>query len=117
MSGGERICLPTALLDAGARGVIAALWRVDDEPSVKVMMTLYRRLQLEPPSLALARTQAELRQRPAHQWAGLVTTAATAHGRPASIDHRPASCRFFSTSAEFIVTVASRIALAPARWS
>jgi CHAT domain-containing protein len=72
MPGGERICLPTALLDAGARGVIAALWRVDDEPSVEVMATLYRRLQAEPPSLALARTQTELRRRPAHQWAGLV---------------------------------------------
>jgi CHAT domain-containing protein len=71
MPGGERICLPTALLDAGARGVIAALWRVDDEPSVEVMTTLYRRLQVEPPSLALVRTQAELHRRPADQWAGL----------------------------------------------
>jgi len=52
--------------------VIAAAWRVDDEPSVEVMAAPYRRLQVEPPSLALARTQTELRRRPAHHWAGLV---------------------------------------------
>jgi len=72
LPGGHRICLPTALLDAGARGVIASLWPVDDEPSVAIMETLYRRLRTERPSVALAATQAEMRDRPASQWAGLV---------------------------------------------
>jgi len=72
LPGGHRICLPTALLDAGARGVIAALWPVDDEPSVAIMEVLYRQLRTARPSVALARTQAELRDRPASQWAGLV---------------------------------------------
>jgi hypothetical protein len=72
LPGGERICLPTALLDAGARGVIAALWPVDDTASVEVMTALYRHLHSERPSVALARTQAELRDRPAQRWAGLV---------------------------------------------
>ncbi|HEX7841816.1 MAG TPA: CHAT domain-containing protein, partial [Kofleriaceae bacterium] len=72
LPGGERICLPTALLDAGARGVIAALWPVDDTASVEVMTTLYRHLRTERPSVALARTQAELQDRPRQQWAGLV---------------------------------------------
>jgi hypothetical protein len=72
LPGGARICLPTALLDAGARGVIAALWPVDDEPSVAIMEALYRHLRTERPSVALSRMQAELRGCPASQWAGLV---------------------------------------------
>lgn len=72
LPGGARICIPSALLDAGARGVIAALWPIDDAPSVELMEALYRRLRDERPSVALARMQAELRARPAHQWAGLM---------------------------------------------
>lgn len=72
LPGGARICIPSALLDAGARGVIAALWPIEDASSVTLMEALYRRLRDEPPSVALARMQAELRGRPAHQWAGLV---------------------------------------------
>lgn len=72
LPGGARICLPTALLDAGVRGVIAALWPVDDEPSVAIMEALYRHLRTERPSVALSRMQAELRGCPASQWAGLV---------------------------------------------
>jgi hypothetical protein len=72
LPGGARICIPSALLDAGARGVIAALWPIEDAPSVALMAALYRRLRRERPSVALARVQAELRDRPAHQWAGLV---------------------------------------------
>ncbi|HEY0476850.1 MAG TPA: CHAT domain-containing protein, partial [Kofleriaceae bacterium] len=72
LPGGERICLPVALLDAGARGVIAALWPIDDAPSVEVMAALYRHLRTERPSVALARTQAELQERPRQHWAGLV---------------------------------------------
>jgi CHAT domain-containing protein len=72
LPGGARICLPTALLDAGARGVIAALWPVEDESSVAIMEALYRHLRTERPSVALARTQSEMCHRPASQWAGLV---------------------------------------------
>lgn len=72
LPGGVRICLPSALLDAGARGVIAALWPIEDEPSVTVMETLYRHLRTARPSRALSRAQTELRDRPASQWAGLV---------------------------------------------
>jgi CHAT domain-containing protein len=74
LPGRERICLPTALLDAGTRGVIASLWPVEDEPSVEVMTDLYRRLRTELPATALAHMQADQRKasRSAHNWAGLV---------------------------------------------
>ena len=78
LPGRERICLPTALHDAGARGVIASLWQVEDAPSVRVMEALYAELREHRPAVALARTQAKLlrgpaaTQLPARQWAGLV---------------------------------------------
>ena len=66
--------MPTALLDAGARGVIASLWPVEDEPSVEIMTALYRRLRTEPPATALAHMQADRRRTDpsARNWAGLV---------------------------------------------
>jgi hypothetical protein len=72
LPGRERICVPTALLDAGARGVIASLWPVDDGTSIAVMSTLYQHLHSSPPSVALARTQAALCHLPASLWAGLI---------------------------------------------
>lgn len=74
LPGRERICLPTALLDAGVRGVIASLWPVEDEPSVEVMTALYQRLRTESPATALAHMQADQRKadRSARNWAGLV---------------------------------------------
>jgi hypothetical protein len=74
LPGRERICLPSALLDAGARGVIASLWPVEDEPSLELMTALYRRLRTEPPATALARMQAERcgLGGSARSWAGLV---------------------------------------------
>jgi CHAT domain len=73
LPGRERICLPTALLDAGARGVIASLWPVEDAPSVSIMRGFYERLRGEPPATALARVQADRRRtEPARNWAGLV---------------------------------------------
>ncbi|MBC7978002.1 MAG: CHAT domain-containing protein, partial [Myxococcales bacterium] len=72
LPGGMRICLPSALLDAGVRGVIAALWPVEDEPSVAVIGALYRHLATARPAVALARMQAEMQARPQHEWAGLV---------------------------------------------
>lgn len=74
LPGRERICLPTALLDAGVRGVIASLWPVNDEPSVEIMTALYQRMRTESPATALAGMQADQRRagRSAHDWAGLV---------------------------------------------
>jgi CHAT domain-containing protein len=74
LPGRERICLPTALLDAGARGVIASLWPIEDQPSVEIMTALYQRLRVEPAATALAGMQAERsRTDPsARHWAGLV---------------------------------------------
>lgn len=72
LPGRERICLPTALLDAGARGVIASLWPVEDEPSVELMSALYEELRTRPPAQALAAMQVRMADRPARQWAGLV---------------------------------------------
>lgn len=77
LPGRERVCLPTALLDAGARGVIASLWPVEDEPSVDVMRALYAELRANRPAVALARMQAALVRQPTKRipmrcWAGLV---------------------------------------------
>jgi hypothetical protein len=72
LPGRERICLPTALLDAGARGVIASLWPIEDEPSVELMATFYEELRTQPPARALAAMQVRMAERPAGQWAGLV---------------------------------------------
>jgi hypothetical protein len=72
LPGRERICLPTALLDAGVRGVIASLWPVDDAASLETMTELYRHLQTANASVSLARTQTALRHRPMSQWAPLV---------------------------------------------
>lgn len=74
LPGRERICLPTALLDAGARGVIASLWPVEDQPSVEIMTALYQRLRTESPAAALARMQADRHKadQSARHWAGLV---------------------------------------------
>jgi hypothetical protein len=72
LPGRERICLPIALLDAGARGVIASLWPVEDEPSVELMTALYQELRTQPPARALAAMQVRMGQHPVRQWAGLV---------------------------------------------
>jgi hypothetical protein len=74
LPGRERICLPTALLDGGARGVIASLWPVEDQASVEIMTALYQHLRTEAPATALARTQADQcrADQSARNWAGLV---------------------------------------------
>jgi len=73
LPGRARICLPTALLDAGARGVIASLWPVEDDPSFELMPALYRKLRTLPPAQALATVQREMSEsHPARHWAGFV---------------------------------------------
>jgi hypothetical protein len=73
LPGGARICLPNAFLQAGARGVIASLWTVDDPLSVELMATLYRELRSKPAAAALAATQTHAidHQLPIQEWAGL----------------------------------------------
>jgi CHAT domain-containing protein len=74
LPGRERISLPSALLDAGAGGVIASLWPVQDAPSVELMTELYRRMRTLRPAAALAKLQAEAakQRRDPDTWAGLV---------------------------------------------
>jgi CHAT domain-containing protein len=55
------IGLPRAFLYAGARSVIASLWKVDDEATVPLMKTFYSRLQRgEDPARALRGAQLDL---------------------------------------------------------
>jgi CHAT domain-containing protein len=71
LPGRERICLPTALLDIGARSVIASLWEVDDQAGRAVMCDVYRELRKRGPAGALNRAQAERAGKaPLREWAG-----------------------------------------------
>jgi CHAT domain-containing protein/tetratricopeptide (TPR) repeat protein len=55
------IGLPRAFLYAGAKGVIASLWKVDDEATARMMSALYARIKNgESPGSALRRAQLEL---------------------------------------------------------
>lgn len=55
------IGLPRAFLYAGARSVIASLWKVDDDATVPLMKTFYSRLQGgEAPAQALREAQLDL---------------------------------------------------------
>ncbi|WP_437754610.1 CHAT domain-containing protein [Sorangium sp. So ce1389] len=57
LPGGELVCLPAAFLRAGARGVLAPLWMVDDVQSAVFMADFYRAAAESPPPQALARVQ------------------------------------------------------------
>ncbi|HLJ90626.1 MAG TPA: CHAT domain-containing protein, partial [Candidatus Angelobacter sp.] len=55
------IGLPRGFLHAGARSVIASLWKVDDEATSLLMKGLYTRIQRgESPSTALRGAQLDL---------------------------------------------------------
>lgn len=71
------IGLPRGFLYAGARTVIASLWKVDDDASAALMKNLYRRMQQgESPQTALRKSQLELakdaRYRQPYYWAAFV---------------------------------------------
>jgi CHAT domain-containing protein len=71
------IGLPRGFLYAGARSVIASLWKVDDDATAILMKDLYRRIQLgESPSKALRDAQFTLskdqRFSDPYYWAGFV---------------------------------------------
>ena len=55
------IGLPRGFLYAGAKRVIASLWKVDDAATAKLMSSLYARIQKgESPSAALRKAQLEM---------------------------------------------------------
>jgi CHAT domain-containing protein len=55
------IGLPRGFLYAGARSVIASLWKVDDEATAKLMSSLYTRIRRgESPGSALRNAQLEM---------------------------------------------------------
>ena len=71
------IGLPRGFLYAGAKSVIASLWKVSDEATASLMSSMYRRIHRgEPPSSALRNAQLEMMREPQwsdpHDWAGFV---------------------------------------------
>jgi CHAT domain-containing protein/tetratricopeptide (TPR) repeat protein len=72
--------LQAALHAAGARAVVASLWRMDDASTARILKRFYELANTDAgldPALALARAKSELRaeRRPTRDWAGwLVTT-------------------------------------------
>jgi CHAT domain-containing protein len=87
LPGEEILSLSWGFLAAGASGVLASLWPVDDQSALRFMETFYDSLsQRGDPGLALAHTQRTLIKTPAGEndpisepvnWAGLVFTGAS----------------------------------------
>jgi CHAT domain-containing protein/TPR repeat protein/HEAT repeat protein len=72
LSGNEVLSLANGFLFAGARSVVASLWRVPDEDTRMLMEDLYRQLATghsTADALAMAQRQALARGRPAAAWA------------------------------------------------
>jgi len=74
LPGGELVSLPMAFLRAGARGVLAPLWAVDDAASGALMRDFYRQAAKTSPPRALAEVQrSRLREASIpYAWAGYV---------------------------------------------
>ncbi len=73
LPGRERICLPTALLDIGARSVVASLWEVGDRSGSELMCDLYKGMRKRGPAAALATAQAaRAGLQPRCNWAGFL---------------------------------------------
>ena len=78
-SGDEWVGLVRAFLQAGAAGVVASLWQVDDEATEALMVSFYRQLAAGAASVdALAEAQRMMIRDPAmahpYQWAAFVLT-------------------------------------------
>lgn len=80
-AGSGAFSLARPFLVAGARHVLATLWKIDDARTARFMARFYRFLLVErlAPADALARTQAWMRDQPGlahpYYWAGFVLTA------------------------------------------
>ena len=74
LPGRERVCLPTALLDIGARAVIASLWEVGDDAGGRFMLDVYRNMHKLGPAAALTAAQVirASRGEPLRDWAGFL---------------------------------------------
>ncbi|MFT3770174.1 MAG: CHAT domain-containing protein [Minicystis sp.] len=78
LPGGELVCLPAALMRAGARAVIAPLWPVGDNSDRDFMRELHAELGRAPSAIALANVQrawlrsSERRHSSLFRWAGYV---------------------------------------------
>lgn len=72
--GEDYATLATAFLAAGARNVVATLWRVEDRAASRLAESFYRRLADSEPAEALARAQREMMTqadyRSPYYWAG-----------------------------------------------
>ena len=77
LGGGDDIqCLNRAFLYAGVGGVVATLWKVDDQSTYEFMRIFYRHLAKESPAAALSLAQRELRKKYAspYYWAPFYLT-------------------------------------------
>ena len=93
--GDELVTLAQSFLFAGARGVVATLWRVPDVGSIPLVEAFYRHLRRRSPADALAQAQRDLIKTPAraspYYWAGYVLSGDGGPGvaLPASAPLKP----------------------------
>ena len=75
-AGDEFVGLNRAFLDAGGDAVIASLWKVDDHSTAQMMRRVYRRIESNGGSSALAQAQRAMIQSPKYSnpyyWAGFI---------------------------------------------
>ncbi len=76
--GEDYATLAQAFLYAGARDVIATLWRIDDEGAAAFAELFYRHLSTHPPADAISAAQRDMRRHPKfshpYYWAGYTLT-------------------------------------------
>ena len=84
--GDDFLTLSQSFLFAGARVVVATLWRIPDNGSVPLVEAFYRNLDRRDPAEALAQAQRGLIASPTHAspyfWAGYVMTGDGGAGAP-----------------------------------
>jgi CHAT domain-containing protein len=84
LAGVDHASLAQALLFAGARNVVATLWRIRDDPAARLAAQFYRHLRLTSPVQALALAQRDLigRHDGSYDWAAYEILGAGATGGP-----------------------------------